>query len=827
MRLTQSLRHSVSAAVVGAVVFGFAGVAAAQDPDGPAIVEDIIVTAQKREQNLQDVPVVVTALSEELLQDAGVHDIKDMQILTPGLSVTSTSNEAITTARIRGVGTVGDNPGLESSVLVTIDGVYRPRNGVGFGDLGNLQRIEVLKGPQGTLFGKNASAGVINIITELPSFTFGAKAEITAGNYGQEGVSASVTGPLIGDVLAGSLYVADRERDGFLDVFTGAGPRTLAEDVDQSFYTGRAQLLWTPNDRLSGRFIADFSHRDENCCAATQIFVGASAVSRAAFINAVRPGSIDATAHPFDRIASSNRDTTQIIEDKGVSAEFNYDVTPDVTLTSITAAREWRTENGQDSDFTAADLVYRPTDGSNFTEIKQFSQEFRLAGGGDGPVNWLVGAFYAKEDLTAGSQLLYGSDYYAYFADRVLSGVPRLIGLVPGTIFQSGNGSRDSFDQTTESFAIFTDNTVHLTSKMDLTIGARWTLDEKDLTSVYTTTGSSCDQGEAALPLLLANPATRAVATTIVGGLCLNSQNNDFDALGAFKQTRSEDGVTGTLKLKYDFTDDAMGYVSYSRGFKAGGFNLDREQAVIIQPSGLPDFTADGNTAFRGEYVDSFEAGAKLRLLEGALLFNAAAFHQTFTDFQLNTFVGTAFIVETLPEVISKGVDADFIYATPIDGLTLQGGVTVAETTISDFVASDLLVPSRFNSLRRLPGAQLSFAPKYSATLSGTYEHDLGASLLFRANLAAKYTSGYNTGSDLHPSKRQQPLTLVNARVGVGSDSGRWMLEAWAQNLTDEEYLQVGFNGPFQVDENNDAISVYNAFLGAPRTYGLTLRLTS
>lgn len=824
MRTNPSLRYTVSAAVIGAVAFGMAGAAAAQDQDGPTVVADIIVTAQKREQNLQDVPVVVTALSQELLQDAGVRDIKDMQILTPGLSVTSTSNESITTARVRGVGTVGDNPGLESSVLVTIDGVYRPRNGVGFGDLGNLSRIEVLKGPQGTLFGKNASAGVISIITEAPSFNFGAEAELNAGNYGTLGGSASITGPIIEDVLAGSLYFAARQRDGYLDVNTGPGPRTLDEDVDQSFWTTRGQLLWQPSESVSGRFIADYTSRDENCCAATQIFVGASPSSRAAFINQVRPGSIDSTAHPFDRVASSNRDTAQVIEDKGLSAEFNIDLSPEVTLTSITAGRQWRSENGQDSDFTAADLVWRPSDGSNFTEIKQFSQELRLAGGGDGPVNWLVGAFYAKEDLTSGANLLYGTDYYGYFADRVLSGVPRLLGLVPGTIFQAGNGSRDTYDGNTESFAVFTDNTVHLTEKLDLTIGARWTLDKKDLTSVYTTTGSSCDQGEAAFATLVAL-AGAATAQSVVGGLCLNHQNNDFDALGAVTQTREEDAVTGTLKLKYDFTDNAMGYASYSRGFKAGGFNLDREQAIIIQPNGLPNFTADPNTGFRGEYVDSYEVGAKLRLLQGALLFNAAAFHQTFTDFQLNTFVGTAFVVETLPEIISKGVDADFIYATPIDGFTLQGGVTYAETVISDFVAADLLVPSRFNSLRRLPGAQLSFAPKVSASLSGTFERDLGSSLMFRANVAAKYTSEYNTGSDLHPSKAQEAMTLVNARLGFGSQSGNWMLEAWAQNLTDEEYYQVGFNGPFQVDENNDSISVYNAFLGAPRTYGLTLRL--
>ena len=256
-------RASHLAILAGLGLLASGGAAAAQD-QATNTVDDIIVTAQKREQNLQDVPVVVTALSEELLQDAGVRDIKELTILTPGLTVTSTSNEAITTARIRGVGTVGDNPGLESSVLVTIDGVYRPRNGVGFGDLGNLQRIEVLKGPQGTLFGKNASAGVLNILTETPSFDFGAEGELTAGNYGQMGASVYVTGPVMEDVLAGSIYFATRQRDGFLDVTTGPGPRTLNEDVDQNFWTGRGQLLWQPTDTFSGRFIADYSKRDED-----------------------------------------------------------------------------------------------------------------------------------------------------------------------------------------------------------------------------------------------------------------------------------------------------------------------------------------------------------------------------------------------------------------------------------------------------------------------------------------------------------------------------------------------------------------------------------
>jgi len=209
MRIRHLLRASASAAVLSAVM---ASAAFAQDE--PAAdentVDSIIVTANKREQNLQDVPATVTALSSELLQDSGVKDIKDLTILTPGLTVTSTSNETVTTARIRGVGTVGDNPGLESSVGIVIDGVYRPRNGVSFGDLGELQRIEVLKGPQGTLFGKNTSAGVINILSAEPKFDFGGTGELTVGNYGAVGAAVSVTGPVLGDNVAGRLFFARR-----------------------------------------------------------------------------------------------------------------------------------------------------------------------------------------------------------------------------------------------------------------------------------------------------------------------------------------------------------------------------------------------------------------------------------------------------------------------------------------------------------------------------------------------------------------------------------------------------------------------------------------
>ncbi len=818
MRAKTLFQTSALAVVLSAVV---AGAAAAQDAPQNREVDEIVVTAQKREQSLQDVPIVVTSVSGELLRDAGVRDIRELTVLTPGLTVTSTSNETIVTARIRGVGTVGDNPGLESSVGVVIDGVYRPRNGVSFGDLGEVSRIEVLKGPQGTLFGKNTSAGVINVITAGPTDDVQAESEATFGNYGQVGFSGALSGPIV-DTLTGRIFAAARHRDGYQDIVTGPGPRGKDTDNDQDFYTLRGQLRWTPTETITARFIGDYTKRDESCCVGTQLFVGQSPASRAAFVNAVRPGSLDLTSTPFDRLGYANRPTDQEVEDMGLSGEVTWDLSDALQVTSVTAWRNWKSATGQDSDFTAADLVYRPNDGTNAVEFDQFSQELRLAGEA-GRLNWLVGGFYAKEVLSNRSVLNYGSDYYAYFAGRVLGGAPGLIGLTPGRIFQAGAGSDDRYKQKDDTWALFTNNSFAVTDALELTVGLRYTKDEKSLISDYSTTGSSCDQGEAAFGTLV-GAVGLATATTLVGGLCLNAQNNDFDDLGLVTQARTEEEVSGTAKVSYRWNPDIMTYASYSRGYKAGGFNLDREQAIIVTAAG-PNFTADRDTSFKGEFVDSFELGAKTKWFSNSLLLNAALFHQTFKDFQLNTFVGTAFVVETLPEVISRGVDLDFVYVPPLEGLTFQGGVTYADTEIQPFAAGDLINATRFNSLRRLPGARMSFAPLWSASLAGSYERSIGGDLMLRANLTGKFTSSYNTGSDLHPSKIQDDMVLVNGRIGVGPRDESWSLELWSNNLFDKDYLQVGFNGPFQVDENNDAISVYDAFLGAPRTFGATLRM--
>ncbi len=857
MRFTHMLRGTASVAVLTALAAGAASVAHAAAPpskDDQVVtsVSEIIVTAQKRSQSLQDVPVVVTALPARLLQDAGVKDIKDMQILTPGLTVTSTSNETITTARIRGVGTVGDNPGLESSVGVVIDGVYRPRNGVSFGDLGDVSRIEVLKGPQGTLFGKNTSAGVINILTKEPQFNFGANGQLEVGNYGYVHGSAEVTGPIT-DQLAASLYFGDGKRDGFYNVNTAGGPRTESHDQDQDYWTVRGQLLWQPTDKTSLRIIADYTKRNENCCVAVQTKDGPTA----GIVNALAPlgQGVSTPADPFDRTAFANRSTAQRIEDDGLSAEFNTDIEGIGKLTSITAGRHWTSNGAQDVDYSGADILYRPDDGGTFNTFDTFSEELRLAGKTD-HLDWLIGGFYADERLKSGQDFAYGNVYTPYLSLLLTNGlaageVPCLTGTFNpithapncnGAGYTPGKITQDNYSQTDRTWAFFTNEDVHVTEKFDITLGLRYTQDDKSLTSAYKnigTNGAAC--GGALNNALSGNwnflgltPGQQQLAAAV---MCLPFSNPFFNGFTSH-QSKNESDVSGTVKAAYHWSKDFMTYASYARGYKSGGFNLDRVQSSNGSPSAPFGFDPVSDTHFPAETVDSYEIGFKSTLADGKLLLNATLFDQTYHHFQLNQFNGLTFVVDSIPQVTSKGVDADMIWFTPMDGLSFQGGITYADTKYGNFTAGDLITPSNFPSLSLLPGHQLSFAPLWSVSIAGTYDHEIGENLRFLANLDAKYTSDYNTGSDLDPNKVQGAMTMLNGRIGIGSPDRRWTVELWGQNLTDVHYKQVVFDAPLQgqafqqtLQPNgtyyNGALNsqTYDAFLGAPRTFGVTLRV--
>lgn len=805
-------------------------------------VDVITVTAQQREESAQDVPISIGAYDSEALAAAGVQDIKDLISIAPGLMVTSTQSETITTARIRGIGTVGDNFGLESSVGVYIDGVFRSRNGVSFGDLGELERIEVLRGPQGTLFGKNTSAGVLNIVTQAPEFEYGGSAEVRAGDYGQLRFAASLTGPLVEDTLAFRLFAADSRRDGFTQlVLDEQGSFDVRDSETSNFSTIRGQLLWTPSSTVEGRIIADFSERQEFCCSAVSWDYTATG---AGLVGAVSPpqvgGGVGFPADPSARIAYANHDYEQNVEDYGISAEFDIDM-PIGTLTTVTAFRNWTNNRSQDIDYSAADLAYRDAE-NNFTDLTRFSQELRLQGRTDN-LDWLIGGFFSHEELRLGDAIRYGEDWEPYvgliasggtnpnFVADTLNGLalgflglPALPGYVPqapGSFFPAGSGvNQDVYDQTATSWAIFTHNTYQITEDLAVTAGLRYTDETKD---VFATFSTSPTLGCSLLEIYGGFDPATAFAGTALGGLvptlCLPYARTGLDANG-YDRERSDQEISGTLRLTYDVSDDVMVYGGYSRGFKAGGFNLDRQ---LNGPSDATGFT-NSDSSFAPEIIDSYEIGFKSQLFGNVVQLNGNAFFQQIEDFQLNTFNGLAFVVESVDESESVGFELDAFWATPVPGLDLSGGYAYVDAQYTEVNTGDPLVDA-------IEGKNYSLSPENFLTAQAIYERPVFDNLLFTASIDGRYVSSYNTGSDLDPEKVQDAFTLVNARIGIGREDGRWSAEVWGRNITDETYAQVAFDAFAQgsragAGTSNDArgTASYMAFLGAPATWGVTLR---
>ena len=841
--MTNQTMSSRGISMILAVTAAFAGAEAlAADTSTAPVLEEIIVTAEKRSQNLEDVPISVIAINAQQVQDAGITNIRNLAILTPGLTVTSEGNEAITTARIRGIGTVGDNPGLESSVGVNIDGVYRPRNGVAFGDLGEIEQIEVLYGPQGELFGKNNDAGVINVTTKRPSNTFGAMAEVTGGNFNDQEYRASVTGPL-NDMMAGRLYMGFQQNSGFLQVVNGVGPSTQNNTNDRHAYNVRGQLLITPSDTVDFLVIADYAKRNESCCSAVVEYPGPfqGLVNVFASTPALggRPGGLGdspligqpgVVRLPSSYVAYDNQVITQNVRDMGLSGELNWNLGFG-KLTSITAWRDNSVAGGNDVDYTGIDLLSYPDNGNaNSTDFKQFSEELRLAGK-TGPLNWLVGAFFNNEILTTRTLADIGNQFEPYIsavASEASVGafnpllVSTLTGNAPGATF-FGTGYDDSYQQTARSFALFTNETYNITQGLDLTIGLRGTEEKKTATASFNSAGGGpgCQALLNNVGKVLAQP--QPAPLFLIGYGCFSGLDPAFSGTG-FDQSNTENNLSGTVKLSYRFNEEAMVYASAANGYKAGGYNLSRVTApqtapgtgTLLDQLGL---TPDYNTHFPRETVVSGEVGIKTTLFDKTLRLNAALFYQKYTDFQLNTFTGIQFVVTSLDKVVSKGIDVDFAWATPISGLTIAGGVTQDLTNIDNFgnALPDFCGGPGNGCLTR-DNNRLSFAPLWSGALSAAYLLPVSGTLGIRTSVEEKYNSSYDTGSDLDPRKIQPGFGLLNARIGFGALDESWAVEAWGANLADKYYYAVAFDSPFQ-------FNTITSYLGAPRTFGLTARV--
>jgi outer membrane receptor protein involved in Fe transport len=902
----RALKLSAACLALAAPAMAFAQEAPQSEDTSDA---EIVVTAQGRSQLLSDVPVAISAVNAETLQNSGANDIRQLNQVAPSLLVSSTGSEANGSARIRGIGTVGDNPGLESSVPVFIDGVYRSRSGIGLNELGEIDRVEVQRGPQGTLGGRNSSAGLISIYSKKPSFTFGGNGELTYGNYDFMRAAGSVTGP-VSEQLAFRVDGVYVKRDGFY-----RDDQNGRDINNRDRYFLRGQLLFEPTDALSVRLIADYTFRKEECCAATYVdravnqFIGdlntpstvgvASTATSNNIINVLRDlGQLLAAFNQgFGRkvSVSPNRVFSGETKDYGFSGQVDYDF-GGATLTSITAYRQYRSGQASDTDYGEVDILYRAPSDDAYRQFHTFTQELRLQGEAlDGKLDWLVGGFFANEKLTVRDNLRFGSQYGRFANCRLVSGGSLASGYLPsgqaclsatvrgaiaGGLTALGAGgpailagldrldtlnnlgsTNDRYFQNGTNWAVFTHNILHITDTVDLTLGLRYTKDKKKFDATFGNDNTVCTANQAALGSLLAGPLA-ATAGGIIGLSCQGNSTAELNGV-SIRDDRNEDQLTGTAILSWKPVDDLLVYGSFARGYKAGGFNLDRSAlkspiATFASVGGAQALV--GNLQFDPELVDSYELGAKFS--NGPFGLSVSGFRSDFSSFQLNTFNGTVFLVQNvngcnnlvggsnadtdLSNTTGSCAAGDITYGVRTQGLELEAsltparnfrmaaGLTYAKTTYRDDLIGTKNGAPLDSALRKLPGDNLSNAPEFVATSSVTWTPDIGSNgMSGLVYIDGRMTSDYNTGSDLFPQKEQDSFAVFNARIGLRGADEAWGIELWGQNIFNQDYAQVAFNSPFQAGQSSAPFvdpqypggrQIFSQFLAEPRTYGITLR---
>jgi outer membrane receptor protein involved in Fe transport len=814
--------------------------------------EEIFVTATLRTENLQAVPIAVTAFNAAALDKAGVRDIRALDQVSASFNLNSSQTESGgTTLRVRGVGTTGNNTGLESAVGIFLDGVYLSRPGIALGDLLDVTQVELLRGPQGTLFGRNTSAGALNVKTAKPNLNnFDGFANATYGNFDLFNVQGGLSAPLVDGVLGLRLSGAYRNQDGFQKSTTGATSN------DRNRYIVRGQLYFEPSADLNIRLIADYQRSNEKCCDAV-ILQESSLVAAGAYAAYGLPANGGA---PATGLSAFNRRTTNAeqfrdrIRQYGVSAEINLSL-GSADLVSITGYRNSRSSSQQESDFvglkvfsTGKGSTANPGTTDSFTKIKTFSQELRITGDAfDEKFQYLVGAYYSDERIRERATLTLGPDYQAYISANFFPflagalGNPLALGPNPALFFArgvsaAGNFANNADRQNGRNFSIFTNNTIKLSDALAFNFGLRYSDDRKHGVGFQIAANSPACAAVLSNPALQAGPL--AAFFPLAAGLTCFPFSTQQNLPGAgtpanpiapapFDKVYKDDQLIYTGKLTFKPAENINTYLSYTRGYKAGGFNLD------------PSAAAGGaDPRFKPEIVRAYEAGIKTKLLDNALTANLAIFHQDLKNFQVLEFTGVQFQTFNVGKAKSTGAE-----------LELNARLSRSLSSNFAYTYTDARYPKNCGAgststvVLSLCGNQLTNAPKHVVIAGFDYEHDLGSTLTFGLNGSIRLESDRRTSTQAvlvngptvlttkNPFDIQDGNAKINLRAGIGSQDGRWRVEVFGNNITDETTRNVTFNVPLRGGAfvpgalgTNGAGIARGAFFQEPRTYGITLR---
>lgn len=758
--------------------------AADADPatsDAVAGIEEVQVSARRRLETAQDVPLAVSVLSGQAIEATGSFNVSRLQQLQPSLQFIS-SNPRNTAVNIRGLGAPFGltNDGIEQGVGVYIDEVYNARVAATTFDFLDVEQIEVLRGPQGTLYGKNTTAGAINITTRKPTRTPEGSLEVSTGNLGFVQARAALSGPL-GEALAGRVAVSGTQRDGtFENVFSGS-------EVNEIDNVGtRAQLLWEPSGELQVTLSGDFNRQNPECCA--QVFVGTHpnlrAPERRFAALAAASGYQVPSNDPFDRLVDADTPLEAKQSFGGASLRAVWDV-GFADVTSVTAWRFWDWEPSNDRDFTGLPIT---TISANPSEQVQWSQEVRLASRGNNTIDYVAGVFAFYQNIESSGVQQQGSAASLWLLGPSRGGDPRLL---------DGLRQDTDIDYDNYSVAFFTRLTWHVIERLRLEPGLRVNYDDKSADYAAVASGG----------LATTDPALIALQRGVLQSQSYVAKFSDWDA--AYDAT-----------LSYDVTNSALGYVTYARTFKSGGINLS---GIPNRPDGTPNTDV---AAVAPETVHHVEVGLKSRWFDDRATVNLALFRTEIDDYQatvVNGAIGTlrGFLANA-EEVRSQGVELDF-NLRPAPSWQVYANVAYTDAEYSKFESAP--PPPELGggdvSSVDISGQTLPGVSDWSLSWGGEYHRPgslLGTTGEFFAGLDGSFRSNWN--SNPTPSRYfvVDEYALTNLRAGYRADGG-WEAWAWVRNAFDAEYFDF-------LNQPGGNLGMITGQPGDPRTYGVTLRVS-
>lgn len=732
------------------------------------VLEEVIVTATKRTESMQDVPVAVTSVSGEKIAEAGIQGLTDLAEYIPNVSINFSAGDSPGRIIIRGVGS-GNNAGFEQSVGMFNDGVYQGRARqylVPFLDVGS---VEVLKGPQGTLYGKNTVAGAISVSSARPTEEL--EGRLTA-QYEMEYGSTEYTGVVSGglsDNVRGRLTGKYRDTEGHVD--------NIIRDKDEpgaETSAIRGSLAWDASNSVE--VLAKLEYAENETTGGLFQITGTDGVLVAPFgtvvhrdvITPLENGKVDDKTTFDSDLGEETSDTESL---NGV-VRVNWELA-NSTLTSITGYSDYEANFFQDNDFSDMHLM----DGHNDESFDQISQEFRLLSEGGESLDYILGIYLEQQDLTVNQN-----------ADFRISALGLPLPVPPST-------NINDFAQEGESAAAFGQLTWHMGDAWSLTGGLRFAYEKKEATLeiINAELGESEPSDNALLQLISFQLAGRVE--------------------GLLDDERSTENWSPMVNLQWDFSDDGMAYAKYSRGFKSGGFNAR-----------VSDSTATEKFEYDDEQVDGFEIGAKLSMLGGAATLNTALFYTEFTDRQVSTFLNDGFVVGNAAESTSKGFEID---GRLMASQHLMFGLSLAylKSEYDEFetagCAPEQIRPENpvagcNGGVQDLSGETTNFAPEWSATFVTNFFYPVGDSMEFRAALDVIYSDEFYLDQSLDSNLIQDSFTKVNGRLALASNADTWEIALIGKNLTDELTHGIGAGMPFFTGSYFESVM-------APRTVAVEL----